>query len=177
MRSLLLLLLISLHMPPCGWADDFALFSVDGYRLQSYRSATPAAVEGGTTLSVAAAHLLWASDQALFVNVQPVLWRHGAFIVRKPLSVIPHSVWLPNVGFGELDPLWEAYLQHHIAHRQGKVVFYCTPDCWHSWNTAKRVKQSWPWLDVYWFRDGIDAWQEAGFPVSQTQTPLPLPLK
>ncbi|HBM52544.1 MAG TPA: hypothetical protein DDZ97_05560 [Deltaproteobacteria bacterium] len=35
------------------------------------------------------------------------------------------------------------------------IIFYCTPDCWHSWNTAKRVAEKWPDLKVGWFREGM----------------------
>ena len=41
-------------------------------------------------------------------------------------------------------------------------------DCWHLWNTAKRVAEKWPELELGWFRDGIDAWQEKGYPVELT---------
>ena len=54
------------------------------------------------------------------------------------------------------------------------IIFYCTPDCWHSWNKAKRVAEKWPELELGWFRDGIDAWQEKGYPVEFLQQPLPM---
>ena len=45
----------------------------------------------------------------------------------------------------------------------------------HSWNTTKRVAEKWPELRVGWFRDGIDAWQEKGYPVEFLQQTLPMP--
>lgn len=155
--------------------DDFGLFNFEGYRVQSYRSATPENLEGVTTLDTDRAQQLWQSSDALFVNVQPVLWRQGLFLPSEPLIVIPHSQWLPNVGFGEPEDQWVAYLQHYAQTWAGQVVFYCTPDCWHSWNTARRVAHHWPQLEVFWYRDGIDAWRAAGLPTESLLQPLPLP--
>ena len=91
------------------------------------------------------------------MNVQLVLWRHGLFLPNQPLPIIPGSECLPNVGFGQLEELWADYLQHYAQQWDGMIIFFCTPDCWHSWKTTKRVAEKWPELRVGWFRDGIDA--------------------
>ena len=155
--------------------DEFQLFDSDGYRIQSFRSATPAHLDGVQTLTTESAYALWLRKSGHFVNVQPVLWRQGFFLPDQPLTIIPESDWLPNVGFGQLEELWADYLQHYAQQWDGMIIFYCTPDCWHSWNTAKRVAEKWPDLKVGWFRDGIDAWQEKGYPVEFLQQPLPMP--
>ena len=94
------------------------------------------------------------------MNVQLVLWRHGLFLPNQPLPIIPGSECLPNVGFGQLEELWADYLQHYAQQWDGMIIFFCTPGCWHSLNTTKRVVEKWPELRVGWFRDSIDAWQK-----------------
>ncbi len=59
--------------------DEFQLFDADGYRIQSYRSATPTQLEGVQTLTTESAYELWLRRSVHFVNVQPVLWRQGLF--------------------------------------------------------------------------------------------------
>ena len=108
------------------------------------------------------------------MNVQPVLWRHGLFLQNQPLPIIPGSEWLPNVGFGQLEELRADYLQHYAQQWDGMIIFFCTPDCWHSWNTPERVAEKCG-LGVGWFQYGIDAWQEEAYPVEFLQQPLPMP--
>ena len=47
------------------------------------------------------------------MTVQTVLWRQGLFLPDQPLTIIPGSDWLPNVGFGQLEDFWADYLQHY----------------------------------------------------------------
>ena len=47
------------------------------------------------------------------MNVQPVLWRQGFFLPDQPLTIIPGSDLLHNVGFGLMEELWADYLQHY----------------------------------------------------------------
>ena len=55
------------------------------------------------------------------------------------------------------------------------ILFFS--DCWHSWNTAKRVAEKCGLqFGLGWFRDGIDAWQDKGSPVEFLQQPLQMPL-
>ena len=87
------------------------------------------------------------------------------FFQINPLTIIPKSDWLPNVGFGQLEELWAAHLQHYAQKWYGMIIFYYPPDCWHSWHAAKRVAEKWPHLEVGWCRDFIDAWQDKGYPM------------
>jgi len=55
-----------------------ALFSADGYRLDRYRSPTPASVDGARTIDTAALQQLLASEpQTLLIDVFRRPWLHG----------------------------------------------------------------------------------------------------
>jgi len=168
-----------LHAQDSGAGGDWEaeFFTIDGFRIAHYRFPTPEQAEGGVTLNVAQLRdLLAEEDKILLVDVQPVLFRHGRFILSEAHHAIPGSRWLPNVGHGDLLPEWQNYLSAFLAehtrdHPDRPMVFYCTANCWMSWNTVKRVAEM-GFRRLYWFRDGIEAWQEAGEP---TEVILPEP--
>jgi PQQ-dependent catabolism-associated CXXCW motif protein len=154
-----------------------------GYRTDGYRAPTPATVAGGAALDTAAARQLWNEGGAVWVDVLPVPHRPPnlpAAAVWLPVSRrdIPGSLWLPDVGRGELNDKLEAYFRAHLEEatkrrRAAPVVFYCLADCWMSWNAAKRAA-SWGYKRVYWYRDGTDGWEAAKLPLA-TAEPAPSP--
>ncbi len=170
-----LLLCLALATAPLR-ADT--LFTADGYRADRYRSPTPAQVEGARTLDTAALRELLAREpQALLVDTLRSPWLHGRFTGEEHRN-IPGSLWLANVGEGVLEPQWQAYFTQHLQQatagdHQRTLVFYCKADCWLSWNAARRALAL-GYTHVYWYRDGVDAWQEAGLPL-ELATPAPLP--
>ena len=108
--------------------NEFQLFDSDGYRIQSYRSATPAYLDVVQTFTTKSAYELLLRKSVHFVNVQPVLWCQGLFLPDQPLKIISGSACLPNVGFGQLEDLWVDYLQHYVHQWDGVIIIYCTPD-------------------------------------------------
>jgi len=149
-----------------------------GYRLDGYRAPTPAALAGAVTVDTAAARRLVEEGTALPVNVLKLERRPGGpWLLAKPTPQIPGGVWLPNVGLGEPGPEIEAYMLRALDHLTGGerargLLFYCLADCWLSWNAAKRAL-SLGYRRVYWYRDGLDGWAEAGLP-TQDGGPLPV---
>lgn len=157
----------------------------DGYRMDKYRAPAPATLAGATVLDVAAARALWEArgeaHGAVFIDVLPrppkpadlppeTVW------LPPPHSDIPGSIWLPDVGYGAIAPVTEAYLRDNIAAATGgdasrMLVFYCLPDCWHSWNAAKRAL-SLGYTHVAWFPGGTAAWEHAGLPL-EVREPQP----
>jgi PQQ-dependent catabolism-associated CXXCW motif protein len=84
---------------------------------------------------------------------------------------------LPNVGYGRLEPPVLAYFKDNLERLSGgdkakPIVFYCIVDCWMSWNAIKRAAAS-GYSNLYWYPEGTDGWQEAGFPLSVCE-PEPL---
>ena len=153
------------------------------YRMDDYRSPTPATLEGATVFGTDQAHAVWANGQAVFVDVLPrpprpqglpeaTIWR------PKPRADIPGSIWLPDTGYGALAPSMEAYLQHGLALATGGdhrrlVIFYCLEACWMSWNAARRALTL-GYTRVGWYPEGTDGWTAHGFP-TEPREPLPRP--
>ena len=153
----------------------------DGYRTQDYRAPVPATLSGARTLTTAAAHAIWKSGEAAFIDVLPhpprpadlpsgTIWRE-----RERLD-IPGSLWLPDTGYGELAPATEGYFRRGLERATGAdkdrlLVIYCQKDCWMSWNAGKRALAL-GYRKVAWYPDGTDGWQQAELPTEQA---MPMP--
>ena len=150
------------------------LFSADGYRITQYRSPTPATAEHAQTLDTAALqHLLNTQPATRLVDVYRRTWLNGQFIEDEPHANLPGSVWLANTGNGDLDGPWQAYFSDNLQRlsegdQERPLVFYCRSDCWASWNAIKRA-YALGYKHLYWYRDGIDAWEQAGLPLLPAQ--------
>jgi PQQ-dependent catabolism-associated CXXCW motif protein len=144
----------------------------DGYRMEYYDDAVPDALDGATRVTAIDVQELQATRSALVVDVipdhrRPDFLPENQIWVPVPHKGIPGALWLPDVGFGALSDVTEAYLKTHLdkatdGNLDHPVVFYCRVDCWMSWNTAKRA-MSYGYTDVYWFADGTDDWFFEGF--------------
>jgi PQQ-dependent catabolism-associated CXXCW motif protein len=152
-----------------------------GYRLDDFRSPTPATIAGGTALDTTGIEALLAAEPDLLL-VDVVLPRHRpdnlpqtSLFIAKPRRDIPGSLWLPYFGSGELSPPLETFFRRTLSQVTGgdaarPIVFYCLADCWMSWNAAKRAI-GWGYARVYWYRDGTDGWEAAGHPLADA-TPV-----
>ena len=155
----------------------------EGYRMDDYRAPTPATVAGGVVLDTDAAHQLWESGAAVWIDVLPAPRRPenlpaSALWMPLPHRDIPGSLWLPDIGRGVLSPELEGYFRDHLeaatkGRRDAPVVLYCLADCWMSWNAAKRAAD-WQYKRVYWYRDGTDGWEAAKLPMKDIE-PIPRP--
>jgi PQQ-dependent catabolism-associated CXXCW motif protein len=152
----------------------------DGFRLDHFRSDVPATLEGATVVTTAEAERLWRSRKAVFIDVLPKPPKPANLpagtIWREPeREDIPGSIWLPNVGFGVLEPAMESYFRHGLSEATGgdsdrPVLFYCLERCWMSWNAAKRALAL-GYRKVLWYPDGTDGWSRRGLPLER-RTPL-----
>lgn len=165
----------------CTLASAQTPVEPDGYRMERYRAAVPATLSGATAISTAEARRRLDSG-AIFVDVLPrppkpaglpkdTIWRD------RPRYDIPGSVWLPNVGFGAINPEVDAYFRDNLARLTGgdkntELVIYCLADCWMSWNAAKRAL-SYGYTRVFWFPEGSDGWQAEGGELRKT-APVPM---
>jgi PQQ-dependent catabolism-associated CXXCW motif protein len=155
----------------------------ESYRLEDYRSPTPATLRGAKVIGTEAAEQIWRSRSASFVDVMPrpprphnlpegTLWRD------KPRANIPGSVWLPDTGYGELAPSMADYFARGLekatqGDRARLLVIYCLADCWMSWNAAKRALEL-GYANVAWYPEGTDGWFAALLPLEDA-TPEPRP--
>lgn len=148
-----------------------------GYRMDDYRSRTPATLAGARVVSTAQAKELWQAGAA-FVDVDPHAPRPanlppGTIWREKKRMDIPGSIWLPDTGYGALAAATEAYLRKGLervtgADRAKWIVIYCRPECWMSWNAAKRVVAL-GYEHVAWYPLGSDGWEAAGLPLQEAK--------
>ncbi len=144
-------------------------FSAQGYRITHYRGSIESAPFGTSLINTGqlARWLVEGTDRTIAVNVLPVTWLYGQFIVTDDVLHIPGSIWLPNVGFGELDELWHSYFESSLKqlraqHPKARIVFYCKANCWHAWNAAKRSVDL-GYNEIYWYNQGMEGWVQAEF--------------
>lgn len=153
-----------------------------GLKQEHYRSPTPACVPNGITLKTSELQKLIETSKPILIDVMAVFLRAdegfpATWLVNEPHDSLPDSIWLPNVGYGVLEPKIEAWFKAQLARlTQGDLhqalVFYCVADCWMSWNTVQRVRD-YGYTQVYWYKDGIDGWREAGLDLAPS-TPVPI---
>ncbi|WP_394259410.1 PQQ-dependent catabolism-associated CXXCW motif protein [Xanthobacter autotrophicus] len=172
---------LSLPLAPAVAVAEEAPPEPSGYRLEDYRAPTPATLAGAKVLDTDAAAEIWRAGGAAFIDVLPrpprptglpvgTVWRD------PPHASIPGAVWLPNVGFGALNPDTEAYFRAGLeAASRGDVnaplVIFCQRQCWMSWNAAKRALEN-GYRNVAWFPEGTDGWSQADLPLTPA-TPRP----
>lgn len=179
LRMLLLpALLLAAAAAQAGPESD-ALFNAEGYRQAHYRSPTPASVDGAVTVDTdTLQRLLKERPDTLLIDVYRRQWLFDRFIPDEDHHNLAGSHWLANTGDGQLAPRWADYFEFHLARlSQGRqdrpMVFYCRSDCWLGWNAARRAARL-GYTHLYWYRDGIDAWQQADLPLQQAE-PAPMP--
>ena len=187
MRFFIVILTVLLTWLANANADDsHDYLDANGFRGIPYKAPTPEAVPGGVTLDFAEdVQDLLATSNTLPVNVSPITLSPAAkngkriWIMKagKDQSQIPGSVWLPNVGLQTLDPDMMHYLENNLAvytdnNKERGLLFYCTADCWMSWNTVIRVGRDLGYTNLYWYPSGIDGWKERELPV-EMGSPIP----
>ncbi len=130
---------------------------------------TPNTVKGASVIDTAALIKLVAEKKAVLLDV--------ALADKKPPSMsptapwmpahrsIPGAVWMPGAGSGSPDPKFSEAFRNRLRDLTGgdlvhPVVTFCHPDCWGSWNAAKRLAGL-GYSAVYWYPEGIEGWQQA----------------
>ncbi len=171
-----ILLTLALLLGSAGHATEQLVeqYDVDpqtGLRMERYRAPVPADVPGGTTLDSVQAIVAQAQGKAIFIDVYPPKGLgpdplDGHWVITEERKSIPGASWLPEVGRGTLSDDAEDYFKRNLArltdNKPGaSIVFFCTSDCWQSWNAARRAID-WGYSKVLWFPLGTDGWLEAG---------------
>ncbi len=157
----------------------FADTEPEGYKLDHYRSPVPDTLEGVTIVDDDAAFALWKTGTVVFVDVLPKPPKpklpKGTIFREKPRHSIPDSIWLPNVGYGRLADITDAYFRENLEQAlpslESPVLFFCLRDCWMSWNAAKRATTEYGYKRVFWYPDGTDGWEFFDYPTEKS-TPV-----
>jgi PQQ-dependent catabolism-associated CXXCW motif protein len=143
------------------------------YRTNEYRAPVPATLKGARVIDTEEAETLLEKGEAIFIDVYPQAPKPPnlpkSTVWRTPKhETISDAVWLPNVGYGLLNPDFEKYFRDGLARLTGgdktkPLVLFCLRDCWMSWNAAKRALE-WGHENVLWYPDGTDGWKEWSLP-------------
>jgi PQQ-dependent catabolism-associated CXXCW motif protein len=142
------------------------------------RGEVPATLAGARVLATDELAALLQSGGVVLVDAASLEQRPAglpADVLWSPPAhpVIEGSVWLPGLGVGEIDDVSNAYFKAELARLTDNsldrvIVLYCHPNCWASWNAAKRAI-GYGYRNVSWYPSGVEGWQEAGKPLAVAQ--------
>jgi len=164
--------------------EQYNFINEQGYRYAKYRAPTPLTVPQGNTISTGQLRKLIEEYQPILIDVQAVTMRPELadfemdWLPSAPRESLPGAVWLPNVGYAELDPRIEAYFKYNLqaltaGNKSLPIVIFCVVDCWLSWNAVQRAA-GYGYDQLYWYRGGTDSWEAKGYRLKQVD---PKPLK
>jgi len=149
-----------------------------GYRMEEYKAPVPDTLEGAKIVSTKEAEALWREKKAVFFDVMPNTPKPanlpaGTIWKDKVREDIPGSIWLANVGYGDLSDETVSYFRQGLeaataSDKAHPILFYCMTNCWMSWNAAKRAVE-WGYSSVIWYPPGADGWEEAGLPLEENR--------
>lgn len=158
-------------------ANDDAPPEPDSYWQGAMNGKVPATIAGGIVIATRQLTELIQRENPVLIDVVPAPRRpleQTSPWLPPPHRNIPRSVWIPGAGSGVISAAMTDYFRTrlneltHQDHRKA-IVFYCRVDCWASWNAAKRAIAE-GYRHIYWYPDGVEAWQAAGL---QTETATP----
>ena len=139
----------------------------DGLYQGAMHGYTPNSVKGGAVIDTAALAKMIETEHPVLLDV--------AEKDRKPPSMGKDTPWLPTHrslpgaiflqggGNGTDEAAYADAFKVRVASLTGgdlakPVVTFCHPDCWGSYNAAKRLAGL-GYTHVYWYRDGVEGWQ------------------
>ncbi|MEW6395173.1 MAG: rhodanese-like domain-containing protein [Pseudomonadota bacterium] len=150
-------------------ATDEVVAEPQGYWQGPMNAKVPATLAGGLVIGTEDLARLIRDESPVLIDVMPAQRKPpqpSTPWLPVPHKDIPGSIWIPGAGSGVISAAMASYFHDRLAeltnHNFDKpVVFYCRPDCWASWNAAKRAIAD-GYRRVCWYPGGVEAWQEAG---------------
>jgi PQQ-dependent catabolism-associated CXXCW motif protein len=140
----------------------------DGLWTGPMHGPTPKTLKGAIVVDIPSLDALMA-QRALFLDVGPADKKPADFPKDLPWlpihRTIPGAVWLPGAGAAPLEQAREGLFYKRVEEltrgdKARPIVTFCHPDCWGSWNTAKRLVLK-GYTSVHWYPEGIEGWQGA----------------
>jgi PQQ-dependent catabolism-associated CXXCW motif protein len=152
-----------------------------GFWTGPMQSEVPATISGGTVIDTPALAAMIEEKDPVLIDVGPMPHKPDNIPLEEwvppPHRTIPGAIWLPGVGAGALAPQVEEWYRAWLEQLTGgdrskPLVIFCHPDCWGSWNAAKRAIRD-GYRAVHWYEEGIEGWQDAGQETRAVQPELP----
>jgi len=127
-------------------------------------AATPRSVPGAKTITTRELVELYKRSRPVLINVLD--WTEGAF-------ALPGTVWIQGMGKAQLSGSEYLELRSLLAQiapdKTAPLVVYCLSwECWLSYN-ATLTASDLGYTNLYWYRGGISAWNQARLPVVRTK--------
>ncbi len=146
------------------------------YRASHYFSPTPLTLNGAMVVGAEELKKLFENAFPVLIDVTPSARRPKNFPKDRlwrtaPRRTITGGIWLPNVGYGWLSQDFENFFKNELEaltyrDKKRQLVFYCLPDCWQSWNAAKRALE-FGYINVAWFPGGSPEWEVFSYPLEK----------
>jgi len=128
----------------------------------------PETVPGGVVIDTEAAYKLWeaavpSGSTSSRHRGAPRICRRRHYGCRCRVAIFREACGCRTSAAAPSAPSSKTFFHTHLEDavkgvRDRPIVFYCLADCWMSWNATKRAA-SWGYRRLYWYRDGIDAWE------------------
>lgn len=144
---------------------------VTGFRMEHYRRPVPDINPGIEVVNTARALQLQQSGKVVLIDVFPPRGLgadplDGTWLTNDDYSTLPNAVWIPEVGRGHLEQEHIDYFTRNLQaltnhNKATPIMFFCTSDCWQSWNAARRARL-WGYEHIFWYPAGSDGWFEEG---------------
>ena len=144
---------------------------VTGFRMEHYRRPVPDTNPGVEVIDTDRALQLQQTGKVVLIDVFPPRGLgadplDGSWLTNDEYSTLPGAVWLPEVGRGHLEQEHIDYFTRNLEaltdnDKTTPIMFFCTSDCWQSWNAARRALQ-WGYEHIFWYPAGSDGWFEEG---------------
>ena len=149
-----------------------------GFRMERYRAPVPQINPGTEVVNTARAYQLYRSGKVKFIDVYPPRGLgadplDGSWVMSESHENIEGSTWLPEVGRGFLEDGHIDYFERNLqiisgGNKNTFLLFYCSADCWQSWNAARRALL-WGYNNIFWYPEGTDGWKEENHTVVPAQ--------
>jgi len=148
-----------------NYADELTDFGVSpqNFLQSNVGSPTPRSIPGGRVVTTDQLRAALAGNRRRFLLIDALGGDHES---------IPESYHIPEAGYsGNFNDSTQSYVFSTLRSLTGgdvayPLVFFCRgSQCWESYNAALRAMRM-GFSNVYWYRGGINAWQEAGLPMS-----------
>ena len=125
---------------------------------------TPKSVPGAKTITTRELVELYKTSKPVVINVLD--WTEGSF-------ALPGTLWIQGMGKARLSGTdfleLKSLLAQAIPDKSVPVVVYCLSwECWLSYNAALTAHDL-GFKNLYWYRGGISAWNQARLPVVRTK--------